>query len=148
MLVAVLLSGCGDDSPAAPPAKRDFVAEANAICDESAKLIAAVGVDLGESPSSDEVNDFVLQTFVPAVRDEVNRIRALGFPPADSNKLQGVLFDIEAVLDDLTKNPDEVLAQGTTPFDDINRRLDEYGLTACGSGTAAATSSTTSTVAT
>jgi len=147
VLAAALLTGCGDDSPAAPPAKSDFVAEANAICDESAKLIAAVGVDLGESPSSDEVDDFVRQTFVPAVRDEVNRIRALGFPPADSNLLQGVLFDIEAVLDDLNKNPDEVFAQGTTPFDDINRRLDEYGLTVCGSGTDAS-STTTSTVAT
>ena len=31
--------------------------------------------------------------------------------------------------------PNEVLEQGSTAFDDINRRLDEYGLTACGSGT-------------
>ena len=84
---------------------------------------------------------------MPAVRDEVGRIRALGLPPADANLLQGVLFDIEAVLDDLSKNPDAVFEAGTTPFDEINQRLDAYGLTACGSGTESSTS-TTSTVAT
>ena len=147
MLLAPCLASCGDDVQPAAPSKSDFVAEANAICDEQAKLIAAVGVELGESPTSDEVDAFVKDTFVPAVRDEVARIRSLGLPSADTNRLQGVLFDIEAVLDELTTNPDEVLAAGTTPFDDINRRLDEYGLTACGSGTAAS-SSTTSTVAT
>ena len=94
-----------------------------------------VGVDFGESPTSDEVDAFVKDTFVPAVRDEVACICSLGLPSADTNRLQGVLFDMEAVLDDLTTNPDEALAAGTTPLDDINRRLDEYGLTACGSGT-------------
>jgi hypothetical protein len=129
------------------PSKSDFVAEANAICDEQNKLIAAVGAELGEDASQEAIDDFVRETFVPAVRDEVGRIRALGFPPADANELQGVLFDIEAVLDDLSKSPDEVFEAGTTPFDEINQRLDEYGLTACGSGTESS-SSTTSTVAT
>ena len=145
MLLAQFLASCSDDIPPAPPSKSEFVAEANAICGEPAKLVAAVSVDLGESPTSDEVDDFVLDTFVPAIRDEVASIRSLGLPSADTNQLQGVLFDIEAVLDELTTNPDEVLDRRHDAFDDINRRLDEYGLTTCGSGTATS-SGTTSTV--
>ena len=87
---------------------------------------------------------------MPATRDEVQRIRALGLPTADANKLNGVLFDMDGVLDDIVANPTAVLDQGTSAFEDINRRLDEYGLTACGSGTDSSdsTSATTSTVAT
>ncbi len=147
LLAVVGLSACADDAPAAPPTKSDFVVEANAICDEQSKLIGAVGAGLGESPSADAVDEFVKDTFVPAVRDEVGRIRALGFPPEDANKLNGVLFDIEGVLDDLSEDPGAVLDAGAGPFDDINRRLDEYGLTACGSGTES-TGATTSTVTT
>ncbi len=87
---------------------------------------------------------------MPATRYEVQSIRALGLPPADANKLNGVLFDMDGVLDDIVADPTAVLDQGAVAFEDINRRLDEYGLTTCGSGTASSDSSsvTTSTVAT
>ncbi len=84
-------------------------------------------------------------TFIPATRDEITRIRNIGLPTADTNKLNGVLFDMEAVLDDLAADPNEVLDQGSTVFDDINRRLDGYGLTACGSGTDSSSSGSTDT---
>lgn len=111
------------------------MANANAICDESSKLINAVSSELGTDASDKEIDDFVKQTLVPAIRDEIARIRALGFPSGDANKLNGVLFDMDGVLDDLSVDPNKVLSQGSTPFEDINRRLDDYGLTACGSGT-------------
>jgi hypothetical protein len=141
----ILLAACGDDAPAAPPPKSDFVADANAVCDETAKLVAAAAADLGETPTDDQIIAFVKSTFIPATRDEIARIRAIGLPAADSNKLNGVLFDMEAVLDDLGADPNEVLDQGSTVFDDINRRLDEYGLTACGSGTDSSGSGSTDT---
>jgi len=121
------------------------VANANAICDESSKLIDAVSSELGTDASDKEVDDFVKQTLVPAIRDEIARIRALGFPTGDANKLNGVLFDMDGVLDDLSADPNAVLSQGATPFEDINRRLDDYGLTACGSGTESSGSSDTTT---
>ena len=138
-----MLAACGDDAPAAPPPKSDFVAQANAVCDETAKLVAAAAADLGEAPTDDEIVAFVKTTFIPATRDEIRRIRVIGLPTADSNKLNGVLFDMEALLDDLAANPNKVLDQGSTLFDDLNRRLDEYGLTACGSGTASSGSTET-----
>jgi hypothetical protein len=146
--VLTLLAACGDDAPAAPPPKSDFVADANAVCDETAKLVAAAAADLGEAPTDDQIIDFVKSTFIPATRDEISRIRAIGLPAADANKLNGVLFEMDGVLDDLAADPTEVLDQGSTVFDDINHRLDEYGLTACGSGTAdsGSTDTTPSTV--
>ena len=96
-------------------------------------------------PTDDQIADFVTSTFIPATRDEIARIRAIGLPAADSNKLNGVLFDMAAALDDLGAAPTEVLAQGLTAFDDISRRLDDYGLTACGSGTDSSGSGSTDT---
>jgi ABC-type transporter Mla subunit MlaD len=84
---------------------------------------------------------FVKTTYIPATRDEIARIRAIGLPAVDTNRLNGVLFDMEAVLDDLAADPNAVLEEGSTLFDEINQRLDDYGLTACGSGTAASDSS-------
>jgi len=98
--------------------------------------VAAAAADLGEAPTDDEIVAFVKTTFIPATRDEIARIRAIGLPTADANKLNGVLFDMEAVLDDLAADPNAVLEESSTVFEDINRRLDDYGLTACGSGTA------------
>ena len=121
------------------------MSQANAVCDETAKLVAAAAADLGEAPTDDEITAFVNTTFIPATRDEIARIRAIGLPAADANKLNGVLFDMAAVLDDLAADPSKVLEQGSTVFDDINRRLDDYGLTACGSGTASSDSTSDST---
>ena len=115
------------------------------MCDETAKLVAAAAADLGEAPTDDEIVAFVKTTFIPATRDEIARIRAIGLPAADSNKLNGVLFDMEAVLDDLAADPNKVLEEGSTVFDDINRRLDDYGLIACGSGTASSDSTSDAT---
>jgi hypothetical protein len=118
--------------------KKDFLIQVNAICDESQKLLAAAAFELGDAPTVDEINDFVRSTFVPAVRDEVAQIRAVGFPIGDENRLNGMLFDMEALLDDLDADPEEVFDRPEDPFADVNQRLDEYGLTVCGSGVAVA----------
>jgi hypothetical protein len=134
-LAASLITACGgDDSEAKPTAKKDFLIQVNAICDESQKLLAAAAVELGEAPSIDAINEFVRSTFVPAVREELGQIRAVGFPLGDENRLNGVLFDMEALLDDLAADPEAVFDRPDDPFADINERLDDYGLTVCGSG--------------
>ena len=65
---ASLLAACGDDAEVKPPAKKDFLIQVNAICDESQKLLAAAAFELGDAPTVDEINEFVRSTFVPAVR--------------------------------------------------------------------------------
>ncbi len=45
-----------------------------------------------------------------------------------------MLFDMEALLDDLDSDPEEVFDRPDDPFADVNERLDDYGLTVCGSG--------------
>jgi hypothetical protein len=133
-----LLAACGDDAEVKPTAKKDFLIQVNAICNESQKLLAAAAFELGDAPTVDEINDFVRLTFVPAVRDEIAQIRAVGFPVGDENRLNGMLFDMEALLDDLDADPAEVFDRPEDPFADVNQRLDEYGLTVCGSGVAVA----------
>ena len=45
---------------------------------------------------------------------------------------------MEALLDDLDVDPEEVFDRPEDPFGDVNQSLDEYGLTVCGSGVPAA----------
>jgi hypothetical protein len=134
LLAASLLAACGDDAEVKPTAKKDFLIQVNAICDESQKLLAAAAFELGDAPTVDEINEFVRSTFVPAVRDEIAQIRAVGFPVGDENRLNGMLFQMEALLDDLDADPEEVFDRPEDPFGDVNQSLDEYGLL-CGSGT-------------
>jgi hypothetical protein len=134
-VATTLLAACGDDAEVKPTAKKDFLIQVNAICDESQKLLAAAAFELGDAPTVDEINDFVRSTFVPAVREEIAQIRTVGFPVGDENRLNGMLFQMEALLDDLDADPEEVFDRPEDPFADVNERLDEYGLTVCGSGT-------------
>ena len=71
---------------------------------------------------------------MPAVREEIAQIRAVGFPVGDENRLNGMLFQMEALLDDLDADPEEVFDRPEDPFGDVNQSLDEYGLNVCGSG--------------
>jgi hypothetical protein len=48
-----------------------------------------------------------------------------------------MLFDMEALLDDLAADPEEVFDRPEDPFADLNERLDDYGLVVCGSGRSA-----------
>ena len=81
---------------------------------ETAKLVAAASADLGEAPTDEQINDFLMQTFVPATRDEVQRIRALGLPTADCEQAQRRAVRHGGVLDDIVADPTAVLDQGTT----------------------------------
>jgi hypothetical protein len=85
-----------------------------------------------DGTDGDAMTAFVRDTFVPAVRGQLDAIRALGFPPGDEAELAAILDDTDAALDLLAADPLGVINSGRDPFGDINARLNDYGLTDCG----------------
>ncbi len=110
-------------------ARAAFVEAANRICREGSDALAG-----GEPDATDQdaMAAYITGTFVPAVRRQLDEIRALGFPPGDEAELAAILDDTDAALDRLAADPIGVINSGRDPFGDVNARLNAYGLTDCG----------------
>lgn len=116
-------------APADDNAKADFLARANEICRVGADALA------GSEPSSNDqeaLAAYVTDVFVPAVRKQIDDIRALGLPPGDEAELTAIFDATYAALDRLAADPITIVNSGEDPFDGVNQQLIAYGLTDCG----------------
>lgn len=116
-------------APADDNAKADFLARANEICRVGADALA------GSEPSSNDpeaLAAYVKDVFVPAVRKQIDDIRALGLPPGDEAELTAIFDATYAALDRLAADPITIVNSGEDPFDGVNQQLIAYGLTDCG----------------
>jgi hypothetical protein len=122
-------STSGAGSEAGGDAKADFVAQANQICREAIEELS------GQEPSGsdeDEIVAYITGVFVPSVRQQLDDIRDLGFPPGDEAELTELLDAADAALDEIEADAAGVLASGEDPFAEVNDQLNAYGLTECG----------------
>jgi hypothetical protein len=122
--------GASEDAPAI--SKADFIKQANAICTAGNKEIATAAQELGNNPSDDDIESFATDTLVPNIRGQVEDIRALGFPEADADRLDGLFTKTEGILDDVEDDPASINSPDD-PFQAVNGEVSDYGLTACGS---------------
>jgi hypothetical protein len=152
---ALLTAGCGiqgDDAEALT--KPDFVAEANAICqtsnDRLDPIFEAVYADLDDVDWDDPDNqllifkrfDVALEQAVPIIDQQLDDVGALEPPADDKDLIETLLADQAAAVSEFTRlmnaaadGDQAALAALDTeedPFDDIDRRAREYGLTVCG----------------
>lgn len=139
LATGLIAAGCGGDDDddggdgGESLGKAEFVEQGNQICDEGNQEIeTAADETFGDvQPTPEEQDAFVTETLVPNVQGQIDSIRDLGPPEADEDEINGILEDAEAALSDIEEDPS--LAQGgVDPFEDVNRRLSEYGLTSCG----------------
>ena len=116
-------AGCGDDDDGAI-SKEDFVAQANAICQEASDVLDE---EFNTAPGPKE---FFYSNVIPSIRGQIDDMRDLGFPDADEELLDSLFNDTEAVLDELAATPDD-FGTGPNPFAELNQRMTDYGLTVC-----------------
>lgn len=148
----LLLAACGADANAL--SKPEFITQANAICqasnDEAEPLFNEIYADLPDEDFDDPANGFVifvrwdeaLDSLKPIFDKQLEDIRALEPPAEDKKLIDALIDDQQAALDEFQRNiaaaatGDEValaaLDTEEDPFDDIDRRAREYGLTVCG----------------
>jgi len=83
-----------------------------------------------EEPSDEVGIRFTRKVWVPNLRQQVRDLRALGYPPGDRERIEGMLRQLEAATDRIEADPG-LSSQG--PFDAVTRELTAYGIGPCGS---------------
>jgi hypothetical protein len=142
VFIGASAAGCGggDDSgsPAAPtaasapgPGRDDFLAAANGLCDQFNQQMAAIGDKLGDDASLEDLVAAYRDQALPALRQTVVRIRALGFPAGDDAALRTLFGDVDAAIDRVQADPEKELQASNDPFESVNQRLTHYGLDHC-----------------
>jgi hypothetical protein len=143
LATGLIAAGCGggdddngDDNGATTAAetlsKSEFVQEANQICKEGNDELDQAGQSLGQSSNEEDLKTFITETLVPNIQGQIDQIRALGIPEADQEEVNAILDDAEADLSKVKDDP-SIVIQNQDPFTDVNKRLDDYGLTECAS---------------
>jgi hypothetical protein len=139
LTLALAIAGCGSSSssssatgaiPATGITKADFVARANAICVKGNAESKAAAAKLGANPSEGQIVTFVRSTEVPAVRAQIDAIRALGSPPGDSATIAKMLKLAENAVREVRIQP-TVISSGVDVFAGFARIAHPYGLTSC-----------------
>jgi hypothetical protein len=153
LVVAVFVAGCGgsgSESTAAsrnsgstsqspstgqPLTKAEFVAQADALCEATDKRQEArykVYVqEHGEGNSRAYQQKLVTNVGLPAIRRELEEIRALGLPKGDQ-KIKVIMNSAEEAFLVAEEDPGIVLQKSGSPFDESEKLAKEYGFKACG----------------
>jgi hypothetical protein len=148
----LLITACGDDVTAL--SKPEFIAQANTICqisnDKVEPIFNAVYEGVEDVDFDDPENELLfivrfddaMDVVKPIFDKQLEDIRALEPPKEDKQLIETLIADQQATLDKFeadiaaaaTGDQAALLALDTEedPFDDINRRAREYGLTVCG----------------
>mgnify|MGYP001063708909 CR=1 FL=1 len=111
------------------PRRRAFLRAGNRICGTGSAALAAIGDQVATDDEAAMV-EAVADQVVPNIRAQVAQLRALGYPAGDARLLSGILDDTDDVLDAWQVDPE--VAFDDTRMDDVNDRLNDYGLTRCG----------------
>ena len=140
LAMGLIAGGCGDDDDSGDDGgealtKQQFVTQANAICERgNGELDAAAEETFSKGqPSPEQLEQFASDTLVPNIQGQIDEIRDLGFPEADEDSLTDTFDKAELALQDIKEDPSS-LNGSSDPFAEVNKELDAYGLTACGSG--------------
>jgi len=147
-LTAILVSGCGgsDSSSAsatsesgssAPLTKKEFVDQANRICQEGMKeKEKAVNVALKElpprvvqNPTPKTLGLFVEQTVIPAYVKLIDQLKQLNVPQGDEATIEKIMTKYEASLKIMEAQPAKAVK--ITPFVTANKAAEAYGLEMC-----------------
>ncbi len=133
ILACALVVGCGgdsssDSSAAAPLSKSEFIAQADAICENgSAELAdAAKSAGLSQSSSEDDFNAFINDEVLPNIQQQADAIDALGAPEGDEDAVQAIVDSLNTAVTETQQDPN------SNAFTESNKLAQAYGLKKCG----------------
>jgi hypothetical protein len=127
---------CGGDDDDAAVTKADFIEQADAICADFNERGEALGEDLSEDASLEELAALFLEEGIPLLREQIDDLRELDLPEADAEQLEQLWDDLDAGTDELEQqledDPQEALSSNFDPFSEANEFATEYGMEECG----------------
>jgi hypothetical protein len=118
----------GTQAAVAEPSKAVFVAKANAICEATNGPLTATALKLATQRSPAEAAHIVAGTFIPEIKAQLGRIRALGTPAGGEVTIATMDQLLAGDIAKITKHPS---LAGAAAFHDFAQVAHRYGLTAC-----------------
>ena len=120
-------------------AKADFVAKANAFCQEQlqqlqAKLQQIFKAGQGfKTPAAERaaLSQLAKEAIGPAMQAEAEELQALGAPEGEGKQVEAIAASLEAIAAKANKDPAGLVAN-INAFEHAKTLAAEYGLTACG----------------
>jgi hypothetical protein len=142
--VALVVAGCGGgdsttDSTASLT-KAEFLKQGNAICKEGndeiesefEKFAKENNLSKKKAPTEAQLEEAAEQFLIPVVSKQIDGLRALGAPSGEEEKINTLLDNAEAALEEVEEDPSLVSGESNEPFEEVNKEARAVGLTVCG----------------
>lgn len=129
-----VLAGCGSDDDGDTLTHDELIAQGDAICEPLDRELEQASDEFGSGPpSEDEISQFVTESLVPNIREQVAGLRELDAPEEDAEQLNQALDTAEEGLDELEQNPEQLEAgPGAQKIQEAGAQLQEIGFQECG----------------
>ena len=133
--LALTTSACGDDGSKGV-SKAEYLGRASRICREGNQRLTEASEEVfakvppGQKLSQPEIEDFVRQTVVPTIRDQVGRLRAIPPPKGRKGQADEIYDALDKAIGELERNPGK-LTDGSNVFAEAEALAKKYGLSVC-----------------
>ena len=128
----VVTAGCGEEGVS----KADYLARAKEVCQKGNQTLTDASnavfakVPPGQKLSDPEVENFVRQTVIPTIRDQVKELRALPPPKGKKGQVEEIYRALEKGLDELERSPKKLI-DGSNVFAEADSLATKYGISVC-----------------
>jgi hypothetical protein len=130
--LAVSAPACGEDGVS----KSEYLAKAKAVCQKGNQTLTEASnavfakVPPGQKLSDPEIENFVRQTVIPTIRDQVRQLRALPPPKGKKGEVEEIYRALDKGLDELEKSPKKLI-DGSNVFAEADSLATKYGISVC-----------------
>jgi len=133
--LAVVASACGGGGSQGI-SKADYLAKAKLVCQAGNRQLKSATDDVlakippGQKMSDAQINDFVHQTVIPTIKDQIKKLRALPPPKGEKDHVEEIYDALDKGLQQLDKDPAK-LTNGSNVFADADALANKYGISVC-----------------
>jgi hypothetical protein len=134
LAAGAIAAGCGggddNDSSTSGLTKAEWIAKADAICQQGDQQIEAAARQAfgNQKPTAAAVQQFATGTALPNTQSQIDKIKALGAPSGEEDQVNEILDTVQADIDKAKAAGD---IENNT-FADGNALAKQYGLKVCG----------------
>lgn len=150
LVIAAVASGCGGggngsssgddgDATATSISKAEFIKEADAVCTQGGKRTRAKfavffeekAIPEGQEPSTEQLEEIGTKIMVPALEEQVEEVRKLGFPAGDEDQIEAFLSGVEEATEKIEEEP-KLAKSADKLLTDAHKAIAGYGFKVCG----------------
>jgi len=134
--LTVSASACGGGGGSQGVSKADYLAKAKLVCEVGNRQLKSATDDVlakippGQKMSDAQINDFVHQTVIPTIKDQIKKLRALPPPKGEKDHVEQIYDALDKGLQQLDKDPAK-LTNGSNVFADADALANKYGISVC-----------------